>query len=207
MAIDLADLVDPSGTAILTMEVQKGTIGAQSPFDELVQAARTTDLVSNIGRLALSGRSKGIRVVHCTARFRNDLAGSGTNSPLLSAMTRHKIHILEDTEGAEIISEIYEPDIDLECARYHGVSPFSGTALDSMLSNMGVQTVVATGVSLNLAILGLCIEAVNLGYRVALPIDAVAGFPKQYADSLISNTLSLLATRTTVDELIGVWEQ
>ena len=42
---------------------------------------------------------------------------------------------------------------------------------------MGVTTVIATGVSLNVGILGLCLSAADLGYRVVVPTDAVVGVP------------------------------
>ena len=43
-------------------------------------------------------------------------------------------------------------------------------------------------------------DAVNAGYRVVLPRDAVAGIPAEYGDAVIDNTLSLLATITTTDD-------
>jgi nicotinamidase-related amidase len=49
-------------------------------------------------------------------------------------------------------------------------------------------------------------EAVNRGYDVVLPRDAVCGVPAAYADAVIDNTLALLATLTTVDELVRIWE-
>jgi nicotinamidase-related amidase len=90
--------------------------------------------------------------------------------------------------------------------RLSGVSPFAGTALDVVLRNVGVRTVVATGVSVNLAVLGLAIEAVNLGYRVVVATDAVAGTPAEYADAVLDGTVSLLATRLTVDAIAEVWQ-
>jgi nicotinamidase-related amidase len=48
-------------------------------------------------------------------------------------------------------------------------------------------------------------DAVNAGYQVVLPRDAVAGVPKEYADAVIDNSLALLATVTTTDEVIGAW--
>jgi nicotinamidase-related amidase len=89
--------------------------------------------------------------------------------------------------------------------RRSGVSPFAGTALDVTLRNLGVRTVVATGVSVNLAILGLAIEAVNLGYRVVVATDAVAGTPVDYADAVLDGTIALLAARLTVDQIAAVW--
>ena len=59
--------------------------------------------------------------------------------------------------------------------------------------------------SVNLGVLGLAIEAVNLGYQVVVPRDAVAGLPAVYADAVLDNTFPLIATLTTVDALLAAW--
>jgi nicotinamidase-related amidase len=66
--------------------------------------------------------------------------------------------------------------------------------------------VVVTGVSVNVAITNLVMDAVNIGYQVVLVRDAVCGVPASYADAVIDNTLSLLATVVTTDDLIGYWQ-
>jgi biuret amidohydrolase len=48
-------------------------------------------------------------------------------------------------------------------------------------------------------------DAVNAGFQFVLPRDAVAGVPTAYADTVIDNTLSLVATVTTVDAILGCW--
>jgi nicotinamidase-related amidase len=96
------------------------------------------------------------------------------------------------TPAAELIADLGPEPGDLVSARLHGVSPFTGTDLDTWLRNLGVETVVATGVSVNLGVLGLAIEAVNLGYRVVIPRDTVAGIPHAYADALLENTYPLI---------------
>jgi nicotinamidase-related amidase len=48
-------------------------------------------------------------------------------------------------------------------------------------------------------------DAVNAAYRVIVPRDAVAGVPAEYGTAVIDNTLSLLATITTTEELLQVW--
>ena len=83
----------------------------------------------------------------------------------------------------------------------------SGTDLEPVLRNMGVSTIVVTGVSVNVAIPNLVMEAVNRGFDVVVPRDAVCGVPADYADAVIDNTLALLATLTTVDELVTIWER
>ncbi len=103
------------------------------------------------------------------------------------------------------MAELGPEPSDLVSTRLHGVSPFTGTSLDTWLRNLGVRTVVATGVSVNLGVLGLAIEAVNLGYQVVVVRDAVAGLPQEYADAVLDNTFPLISTLTTVDELVAAW--
>ncbi len=89
--------------------------------------------------------------------------------------------------------------------RYHGLTPFHGTELDQLLRNLGVRTVVAAGVSVNIGILGLAIEAVNAGYQVVIPRDAVTGTPDEYVTAVMDHTLTLLATLAPVDDVVAVW--
>jgi biuret amidohydrolase len=81
----------------------------------------------------------------------------------------------------------------------------SGTDLDSVLRNLGIRTVIAAGVSVNVAITNMVMEAVNHGYEVVVPRDGVCGVPPSYADAVIDNTLRVLATVTTVDEVVTAW--
>jgi nicotinamidase-related amidase len=83
----------------------------------------------------------------------------------------------------------------------------AGTELDPVLRNMGVSTVVIVGVSVNIAVQNLAFDAVNNGYQVVIPRDAVAGVPAEYADAVLDNTLSLVATLTTAADLVRIWKQ
>ena len=205
MAVDLAGLVVPSATAVLTMEIQRGVIGDLSAFPQLRQAADRVGVVPNTARLLAAARSAGARVVHCTAEFRADRAGTAVNCQLVAAMLRNPDHLLVGTPPTELLPELAVEGGDLVCSRLSGVSPFHGTALDAWLRTLGVTTVVATGVSVNLGVLGLAIEAVNHGYQVVVPRDAVAGIPEGYADAVLDNTFPLITTLTTVDAVVGAW--
>jgi nicotinamidase-related amidase len=124
---------------------------------------------------------------------------------LVAAVVRNPDHLLVGTPPTELIEGLGPEPTDLVSARLHGVSPFSGTSLDTWLRSLGVRTVVATGVSVNLGVLGLAIEAVNLGYSVVVPRDAVAGLPAEYADAVLENTFPLIATVTTTDAILDAW--
>jgi nicotinamidase-related amidase len=205
MPVALGDIAAPDRCAVLTMEIQRGVVGDLSSFPELAAAAAEVGLVANTARLLAGARRRHVPVVHCTAEFRADRAGTSVNCQLIAAMVRNPAHLLEGTPPTELVEGLGPEPGDLVSTRLHGVTPFSGTSLDRWLRNLGVRTGVATGVSVNLGVLGLAIEAVNLGYTVVVPRDTVAGIPADYADALLDNTFPLISTLTTVDGLLEAW--
>lgn len=205
MPIDLADLARPAHTAVVTMEIQRGVVGDLSAYPQLADAAAKVGVIPNTARLVARARERGMPVIHCTAEFRPDRAGTAVNTQLIAAALRNPDHMLAGTPPAELVPELGPRPADLVSSRLTGVSPFIGTSLDSWLRNLGVRTVVATGVSVNLGVLGLVIEAVNFGYQVVAPRDAVAGIPEDYAEAVLDNTFPLISTLTTVNLLLEAW--
>ncbi|RJL26632.1 cysteine hydrolase [Bailinhaonella thermotolerans] len=205
MPLDLVELVAPGRTAVLVMEMQRGVVGDLARFPDLAKICAERDVIGNAARVLSAARAAGVRVVQCTAAFRADRAGThARNSPFLATLLRDPGHMLEGTGAVEVLPELTGPG-DLESRRYHGFSPFTGTSLDMTLRSLGVSTVVALGLSLNLGVPGLVLEAVNLGYRAVVVTDAVAGVPAEYGDAVLTHTLSLLAARVPSGELIPAW--
>ncbi len=202
---DLADLVDPDHTALVTQECQRGVVGDLAALPQLAEVARESGALENIGRLAAAAGTAGVDVVHCLAHHRSDRRGGNTNARLFAAMAKMPDALREDTESVELTPELALHADDLVLRRYHGLGPMHDTGLDSVLRNLGVTTVVGVGVSLNVGMVDFAFDAVNAGYRFVLPRDAVAGVPPDYADAVIDNTLALVATITTTDELVTAW--
>lgn len=190
-------------SAVLTMELQRGVMGDLASFPALREAAGEVGLVEHAAAICALAREIDLPVVHLTAEFRADRAGTAVNTPLHSAVLRRAEHLLEGSPATELIGELGPAASDLVIPRRHGVSPFSGTSLDATLRNLGIETVIVTGVSVNLGVLGLAIEAANLGYQVVIASDAVCGTPRDYADRVLSETLALIASLATTDELLG----
>lgn len=205
MPIDLGELLDPRHTAVLTMEMQRGVAGDLAAMPALADAVERGGVVPAVVSVLGAARAAGARVAHCTVAFRPDRAGSAANAPMLAAVLRNPEHLLAGSPAAELVPGLGPEPGDLVSVRSHGVSPFTGTELDAWLRNLGVRSVVATGVSLNLGIVGLAVEAVNLGYRVAVVTDAVAGVPDDYAQAVLANTVALVATRVTATEVVAAW--
>lgn len=197
--------VDPGSTAILSMEMQRGVVGDLSHIAPLVDAVTAGNVVANLAGLMRAGRAAGIPVVHCNAHFRADRKGSAKNCGMLAYAMKNPEQVLEGSPQAQVMPELGPEPGDFTIARYHGISPFSGTALDITLRNLGVKTVVVGGVSVNVGVFGLCVEAINLGYRVILPRDCVSGFPADYVDAVIANSLAHLCTVTTSAAVTAIW--
>jgi nicotinamidase-related amidase len=205
MPVDFAALIDPRHTALLTMECQQAVIGDTAVLPALAEAVRASGLRQNLGALVGRARAAGVPVVHNLAWRRADGAGAAANCKLLALSRRGKTVLTPGSAAAAVVPELGPEPSDFEVGRVHGVSPFDGTELDPILRNLGVRTVIATGVSLNVGVLGLVIEAVNRGYQVVLPRDCVTGTPPEYVALLLAHTYSLLATVTTSGEIAAVW--
>ena len=196
--------LDLSGAALVTSECQNGVIGAGSVLPELADAAQQT-VVPNGARLCAAARAAGIPVVHCVAGRRPDDRGSNRNARLFGAMLKSPVRLDLGTPSTEVVADFDVQPSDLVLSRIHGLNPMAGTDLDPILRNLEVTTLVVVGVSVNIAVTNLVMDAVNRGYRVVIPRDAVAGVPTSYADAVLDNTLALLATLTTTDEMVSVW--
>jgi nicotinamidase-related amidase len=201
----LADLVAPAHTAIVTQECQGAVIGPNAGLALLAEEARRVAL-PNIIKLLPAARAAGVPVVHCVVQRRPDGQGSNHNAKIF-AIGRGEVNILPGTPGAAVLPELGPEPTDLVLTRWHGVGPMGGTDLDAVLRNLGVSTIVVVGVSLNIAIPNVVMDAVNAAYRVVIPKDAVAGIPADYGAAMITNTLSLLATITSTDDLLQTWGQ
>ncbi|MGH3633844.1 cysteine hydrolase [Mycobacterium sp.] len=199
----LEDLAAPAHTAIVTQECQGAVVGPNAGLAALAREARRVAL-PNIVRLLPAARAAGVRVVHCLVQRRPDGLGSNHNAKIF-AIGRGGVDIGPGTVGATLLPELGSEPTDLVLSRWHGVGPMGGTDLDAILRNLGVSTVVVVGVSLNIAIPNFVMDAVNAAYRVVVPRDAVAGVPPEYGNAVIDNTLSLLATITTTEELRSAW--
>jgi nicotinamidase-related amidase len=205
MPLDLAELVAPAHTAVVTCEMQRGVIGDLAPAPELAEEVDALGVLDRAAALCGSARQAGVRVVHALVELRADRAGLSINNPMMAHVVKNPGQVLQGSPAAELCPELGPAPEDVECRRIHGLTPFTGTELDSILRNLGVRTVVPVGVSVNEALLGLCLSAADLGYRIALPTDGIAGLPRSYAQDVVRHSLAFIANLTTVDELRAAW--
>jgi nicotinamidase-related amidase len=204
--IELRDLIAPAHTALVLQEVQNGVVGERSALPQLAESARAVDLVEHCAQLAARAREVGVVVFHCTAEMRADGVGVNRNARLFAGVAKSEVKQSPGSEAVKVPDAIGVDARDVLLPRHHGVGPMTDTQLDSMLRNCGVTTIVGVGVSLNIGMFNLTLDAVNRGYQVVLPRDAVAGVPSEYGDAVLNNSLSLLATLTTTHDVLAAWQ-
>jgi biuret amidohydrolase len=202
-APDLRDLVAPGHSALILQEVQQGVIGESAGLRELAAATARTGAVPRIARLAVAARLASVPVIHCTAEGLPGGFGANHNARLFGGARR--VGAASTPGSAAPLPEVGPEPGDLVIPRWHGLSPLTGTQLDSVLRNEGVSTVVVVGVSLNVAIPNLVFDAVNRAYQVVVVRDAVAGVPESYGEQVLQHTLALVSTLATTDEVVAAW--
>jgi len=204
-AVRLAELLVPPTSALLVQEMQQGVVGTRSGLPALAEAGAGIGLIDQVTAVVKAARTAGVTVVHCTAENLPGGFGVNRNARVFAAARKAG---MENAPGSELVRPVPElgPEPgDVILPRYHGLSPMTGSSLDTLLRNQGVATVVVIGVSLNVAIPNLVFDAVNRSYQVVVVSDAVVGVPVDYGLQVLANTLSLVATLASTDEVVEAW--
>ncbi|ALO06944.1 Isochorismatase [Streptomyces venezuelae] len=203
----LGEWIRPDGgVVLLTVECQRGVVGAESALPELAAVARSSGALRNVARLVAAAHEADVQVIHAVAERRPDGRGANTNARLFRAAARLPVQQHSGSTAVRIAEPIEVADEDIVVRRLHGLSPLAGTDVDALLRNLGCRTLIVTGVSANVAVPNAVFDAVNGGYTVVVPADAIAGVPADYTPAMIRNTLALVATITTTDEVLGCWK-
>lgn len=87
-------------------------------------------------------------------------------------------------------------------------SPWGDGRLDAELRRRGADTLIVTGVETDVCVLATVMGAVDLGYRVLLPTDAVCGSADETHDKMMdvyASRFDLQVETTDSRELIHAW--
>jgi nicotinamidase-related amidase len=200
--IDLRPLLDPATTAVLALEVQENLLLPEKAMIPGVAAhASVIGLIDRLATLYAAARRVGAQVVYVTDERRSDGLGASTNLMIGRAITTDR----SNPGHGPIVGALTPESRDIHIKREHGMTGFYTTPLDAYLRNLGVTTLVVTGVSANIAVNGTAIEAMNLGYTVVVPSDAIAGDPPEYVEQLLRYTLRNVARVAPTQQILDHW--
>ena len=201
MPYDPSPYLDPSKCALILFECQEGVIGEQANFKGLREDVLKRDMIGHLAELLAAARETGVTVVYCNMAFRPDGIGA-PNTP-------RSDNTPAGPPGPTVVSPVVEPltprPEEVVMERIHGMTTFHGTPIEPVLRDGGVETIIPTGVSLNIGITATTVEALGRGYRVAIARECCAGDPSSYADDVYRNTLNNLAYLTSSEEIAKIW--
>lgn len=190
--------------ALLISECQNGLVNPAyaTTMDQLAQQAEERGIIARIAALADAFRSAGLPVAHATIEPAADYEGFDVASPL-AAVTVRRGEFRAGTPLPEIHPGLTPEDGDLLFPRRTAMTAFFRSGLGQALRERGVDTVVLVGISVNIAIPGSAIEAVNRGLPVVIPKDATAATEPDVHEMMFRHVLPALATISTTDDVIA----
>jgi len=124
---------------------------------------RAERIVPEIGRLIRHARGEGVPVIHVTDAH---LPGIDREFEIWGS------HAVDGSDGAQIVDAVAPAagDYHIKKRRY---SAFYATGLEALLRELGVDTVVLTGLVTNICIQHTAADAFFRGHRVVVPRDCV----------------------------------
>lgn len=155
---------------------------------------RARAIVPHLEKLVDAARKKGVYVIYA-----NDAHIKGIDREL----ELWGDHAIIGTKGAEVIPELAprEGDFVIPKRRYSG---FFGTDLHLLLTELGVDTVIMTGLHAHMCVRHTTADAYYWGYRIIVPTDATDSFTKEDYEYGIRYLKDVYGAQlTTVEELIA----
>ena len=166
-------------------------------LNDFVTGALTCDrakaIVPHLEKLVREARKKGVYVIYA-----NDAHIKGIDREL----ELWDDHAIIGTEGAEVIPELapQEGDFVIPKRRYSG---FFGTDMHLLLTELGVDTVIMTGLHAHMCVRHTTADAYYWGYKIIVPTDATESFTREDYEYGIQYLKDIYGAKlTTVDELI-----
>lgn len=192
--------------ALIINEMQKGTIAEGSDFPELVEQISERGIIPKMVALAEAFREAGMPVIHTHIAHDPDYAELPITN-LIMARSKKNGRQKVGSVDAEPVPELAPTATDIVHSRGYGLIAFHGTDLDSRMRHMGINTVVLSGVSSNIALQGLALFASDMGFQVVIPEDCTAGASRETHEFVFKNLLPLYSNITTGDQVIAALAQ
>ena len=116
------------------------------------------------------------------------------------------VHCLKGSWGTQIVAAL-KPGPDDIIMPKHSYSGFFGTSLHEQLQQLGIHTLIMTGVVTNICVRSTTHDAFFLGYNVIVPEECVAATSDREQESSLYDIDTHYATVTSLDRVIALLGQ
>lgn len=191
--------LEPVSTALLVIDLQVDTVGADGAFADSGAAAFAAEhgVIGRVEELAQAFREAGSPVVHVWHVDEPGHVDSTRNAELFRSIAAADA-LVRGTRGAEPVVVSQPGDIVVEKQR---MSAFNSTTLDTKLRGLGATTVVCCGAWTNWAVEHTCRDAADHGYEVVVVTDATATISEEFQRAALDFALTTVAVRASAEQV------
>jgi nicotinamidase-related amidase len=208
------ELVDPSHTALVLVDMQKDFAEPDGAFGQLgVDLSAYDALRENLSALLASARACGVRVVHIQMTTLPERR-SDSPSQIRFNMRMHQSfrrdgpplrYTIKGSSGHEFLAG-FEPLEDEFIVQKSRSSAFWGTSLNQILRSNGIESVVVTGLTTEGCVESTARDAQFNDFYVVIAPECVA------SDDHAQHEASMLLMRNRFDilaksEIEGIWKK
>ncbi|ACB82448.1 isochorismatase hydrolase [Methylorubrum populi BJ001] len=202
---------DRSRTAIVSIDLHRGHL-EDDPLCPC-PAPRAREIVAPVDAFHVEARSLDVPVIHVRSTLRaggvDDLAGRPSAWRLVfplhvGTIGNSDAHAIEGTRWIEFVTKVDERDLVVSGKKR--LSAFYPTDLDFLLRNMGIGTLVLNGCLADCCVLNTALDASNLGYRVVVPRNLIAGTNADLEDAAMRIIAMHVGVVTESSVVIDSWQ-
>ena len=207
---DFQSYFDPHETAIVSIDMHEGHLSEDPECP--CPAPRGRMIVDAIDEFHRAAREQGVPVIHVTTGLRqsgrDDVRGIPsawrmTMPPYFGPIPGMDGHALEGSKWTQLRTEV-DPRDELVTNKKR-LTVFNPTDLDFLLRQMGVRTIVFTGIMTDCCVLSSSFDASNMNYRVVVPSDTTRGTDEHLENAALSIISLFLGVVVDSADLVEEW--
>jgi ureidoacrylate peracid hydrolase len=158
--------IDPAHAALLVIDVQNYCTRPEAGASEYFHCSLTDTVLPNIRRLQSACRTAAIEIVYSVIE---NMTRDGRDRSLDYKISG--IDVPRSSRDAQVLDEIAPADDEM-IFRKTSSSVFISTNIDYVLRNLGVRSLIVTGIMTDQCVESAVRDACDLGYLVTLVTDA-----------------------------------
>ncbi|MCL5075524.1 MAG: cysteine hydrolase [Chloroflexi bacterium] len=178
--------------AVLVIDMQRDFIDEGAP----IECPGGREAIPYIQKLLAAARARGIPVIYTQEMHRKEKVDFG-----LELDGEEPEHCLEGTSGVEIVAALapQKKDFIIVKRRYSG---FFATDLDILLKGLGVDTLIIAGAATDVCVRATAQDAQQLGYKVIVPRECVAGTSREQHEAALRNISYILGKVMSLGDVL-----
>lgn len=202
----LSDWVDPRQAALLVVDMQNDFCHPEGAFAKRgLDISMVQAMIPTLHEVMDEARRVGVPVIIIRV-----LRGEHTGWPALHRVSQvaygpnYLPVFVEGTWGAELY-EGFEPqpgDVQLDKNRY---GSFTGTNLEIMLRNKGIETLIMTGGATNVCVESTVREGFMLGFNIVLVEDACATISRELHEGTLATARLWFGRVERARDIVACW--